>query len=276
MKTVVALGAPAARVASAFEEYSQYTVYKISKLAQDGARSLHLPPATSAEEYDANGVDMSALFKELPKEIIFVVCGGTLESAASLRLLQAMREAYITVVYIIPDRKFLNEEERLNERTVFHVLQEYARSGAFERIYLIDNVAVENALKADLTVKNYYKKINETIANTLHMLNVFQNSDAEFDEFSPLRDISRISTIGVATFENAEKSFYTLNNVEEKDYYFAISEEGMQREGLLQEIKKYITAHEEDMKINYSIFTTAYEDHYVYFVSHTSKIQTIP
>ena len=241
MKTVVALGAPAARVASAFEEYSQYTVYKISKLAQDGARSLHLPPATSAEEYDANGVDMSALFKELPKEIIFVVCGGTLESAASLRLLQAMREAYITVVYIIPDRKFLNEEERLNERTVFHVLQEYARSGAFERIYLIDNVAVENALKADLTVKNYYKKINETIANTLHMLNVFQNSDAEFDEFSPLRDISRISTIGVATFENAEKSFYTLNNVEEKDYYFAISEEGMQREGLLQEIKKYIT-----------------------------------
>jgi hypothetical protein len=105
------------------------------------------------------------------------------------------------------------------------------------------------------------------------MINVFENTPSTFQNCSPLADISRIATFAVGSFNGEEKDFFSLDKVEEKDYYFAMSKDKMAEEGLLEKVRAHMKKNSEDTRINYRIYSTEYDDDYVYSVLHTSKIQ---
>ena len=273
MKNIVALTKAAVRVAEAFENFPQYRVYKLSKHVSPGKRSYRMPALNHPEEYETARLPLKTFFKSIKKEVLFLVCGASVEAAASLRLLEQLKDRKTWIIYIVPERKYLNEVERLNERAVYHVLQEYARSGVFEKFFIVDNAQIEKILHEQLTVKDYYAKINEMVANTVHMINVFENTECEFQNSSELSPASRLATFGVGSLEGGSIPFFEISDIEEREYYFAINKERLSEQGLLEKGKAYMEKDSGNAKINYRIYSTEYETDYVYSVLHTSEIQ---
>jgi len=281
VKQIVTLGNVGAKIGDSFKEYPQYKIYKMGTTLPKNKSTFVLPALKTPEEYDSLTLDFKSFFRGLKGEVLFVVCPSSAESAACLKILQALykKGCTVTILYVIPERVFLSEAERLNERVVFHVLQEYTRSGVFERLYFVCNELLSSYPVSDgLNIVNYYDKINEFIVSTFHMINVFHHTEPVLKDVSDVRDISRIATVGFSSLdapEAEEQPFFLLDNVGEKSYYIAMNENEISGSGTLNKVKTYMTKNNVGKKINYSVHTTDYEQSYMYFISFSSQIQKI-
>ena len=89
--------------------------------------------------------------------------------------------------------------------------------------------------------------------------------------------MARISTFGVVDSEtDEESSFFSLDSPREKSYYFGVNEERLSTDGaLLSKIKKHTqgASESEHMRTSYAVYETQYEQDYIYFMSHSSKVQ---
>ena len=56
------------------------------------------------------------------------------------------------------------------------VFQQYARSALLKRVFLISNHHLENII-GNVPIVGYFDKLNEILVSTLHMINVFKNSE---------------------------------------------------------------------------------------------------
>ena len=72
--------------------------------------------------------------------------------------------------------ELLSEVKKMHERVTYNVLQEYARSGQIKGICLVSNTQLENILD-NVPIMGYHKKRNDFIVSTMHMINVYKNSD---------------------------------------------------------------------------------------------------
>jgi len=94
--------------------------------------------------------------------------------------------------------------------------------------------------------------------------------------FSTLPVSTKISTLGIVDVETGQENlFYDLAHPREKLYYYAINEEDLQKEsGLFKKIINQVKSKSEPgVRSSYSIFSTRYDDNYVYTIHHTSLIQ---
>jgi hypothetical protein len=272
MDKIIGLGKAGCNIACGFEKYPQYDVYKIDHRHNDEINCYVYPYYEDPELYDAYSPDLEYFFKHLSGEALFITCGGSKISSASLRVLQQVKiKAEVNVLYIKPDVSELSGAELLNENAVFNVFQEYARSGVFKSLIIVENKTIETIL-GGLPVFGYYDRINETIVSTIHMLNVFDNTDPVFNTYSDLHDPSRIMTIGTVNSKNSEEyTFYNLEEIREKKYYFAIPEEHLKSDqNLLKNIRENI---DQECDTTFGIYSTNYQDNHVYFLSRTTKIQ---
>ena len=97
------------------------------------------------------------------------------------------------------------------------------------------------------------------------------------DTFSEPYETARISTIGLFDIEAEEnKSFFSLDNVREMRYYYAINNDRLKSEGtLFKKIKQQIKDNATDQtKVSYGIYATNYERDFAYTLSYSSSIQT--
>ena len=275
MDTVIGLGKAGCAIADSFGEYSQYKAYKIDIGLSPSANTFSLKEGQNIEDYEKNCPDASKFFEGVSGDILFVVGGGGKSSLASLSLLESLRHCNISVLYIKPEEDFLAAEGKLINNLVFNVLQEYARSGIFDRLYLVDNVLVEKAIPPT-SLKNHYINLNEAIVSSLHMINVFNHIPSVTDTFSSLPIGTRISTIGfVEPKKNVDKMFFSLDNVSDRVYYYACNKMRLETENnLFGEIKNSLKRKmEADVRVSYGIFETDYDEDYIYCVAHTSAIQ---
>lgn len=277
MKTIVGLGSAGCNLADEFAKYPQYKIYKIDTglkgLKKDGIYAL--PRQKSHEDYEAKCPSMKNFFKDVNGEVLFIVGGSGTVSGAMLNILQHLKRCKISIMYIKPDLEFLSETKRLQERVVSGVLQEYARSAVFERIYLVNNVSVESVV-GEVTVKDYYKSLNKAIVSSFHMINVFNHSKPVMTTFSTPIQTARISTFGFFDLESGEeKMFFPLDYAREKLYYYGINSETLENDGkLLKKIKKKAKEKVENkLKVSYGIYPTSYEENYGYILSHATLIQ---
>ena len=104
------------------------------------------------------------------------------------------------------------------------------------------------------------------------MINVYNHIEPVVDTYSKPPAGRRISTIGFYDTENNEnKSFYSLDNVGEMRYYYAINKEKLETDGdILKKIREQIKSETET---SYGIFSTNYDQDYVYTVANSSEIQ---
>ena len=272
---VVGLGKAGCSVADCFSKFPQYNTYKIDANIQ-GQNCFSLPRCYSHEEYEQKCPDFSEALADISGELIFVLCGAGRVSGCALRLLEQFSDVSITILYVEPDCSLLSEVESTQETIVKNILQEYSRSGIFERIYLVSNSNIEKSI-GDIPIMGYYNSLNQAIVNTFHMMNVFKNSEPVLGTFTEPHEIARISTLGVVDIEkDEEKWFFDLQIPRDVVYYYGIGENDLKTDGsLFKKITNYTKGKlKENINVSYGVYETAYEQKYCYCVKHSSVVQS--
>lgn len=273
---VIGLGGAGCSLVDRFGEHEEYKAFKIDSSNYEGQLNYYqLQEKDSFEEYERDSHDLTDYFKNIKQESMFVVGGSGDTPGASLWILQHLQKYPTNILYIRPDLELLAQGARAKERALRGVLQEYGRSGLFEKVYLIDNCVVENFLD-EVAIARYYDSLNDIIVSTMHMINVFDNSTPMMRTTQKPLDVNRIATIGVMDFETGEENlFYPLDLVREKTYYYAINKEKLENDGsLIKKIKTQVKAKiDEHTRVSYAVYPTDYDNDYVFCKAYTSKVQ---
>jgi len=274
MQTIIGLGAAGCNIADKFSSYPQYTVYKMDNDLKRTPTTYGVKQCKTPEEYEESIGSLKRFFKNLSGDVLFIVSASGLISGASLSILQHIKHCNLHLMCVYSDADLLGEVGKMQQRLTSNVFQEYARSGVFERTLLIDNVFLEKVI-GDVPVIGFYDKLNTLLVSTTHMINVFEHSDSVMDNISPPHEISRIATYGFVDFESGqEKLFFPIDNVREKVYYYAINEEKLKKSNdIRKKIISQIKENSVDTKVSYGIYSTQYEEDYVYCVAYSSTIQ---
>ena len=277
MDAVVGLGSAGCAIADCFSQYPQYEIYKIDTEIEAGKNNFAMPHQISSELYERECPDMTKFFKNFDENtnVTFVMSGGGKIAGASLRVLEAIKNCNINILYITPDISLMGGRKYILNRISFHVLQEYARSGLFEKISLIYNPAIESII-GDVPVKGYYDNLNEVLASTVHMVNVFSNTEPVFDNVGETEEHHRICSYGIINPETGEENLlFPLDNVREKVYYIGISKNALSDGSYFKELKSSMRkkAEDEDVKISFQINETKYDENYAYYIAYADETQ---
>ena len=274
---IVGLGQAGCRIAERFKEYPQYNIYKID-VGTKGKNCFNMPKQEHPEKYEEKfpAKKMKTFLNKIRGNVLLITSCGNI-SGAILRIMEYLRpKCKIEVLYVKPDRNTLGKINSLQENLVFGVLQEYARSAVIENTYIVSNAQVYKILK-NVTVKEYYDKLNELIVSTFHMVNIFKHSESAINTFSNPIAPARIASIGLVDYHSGEeKMFFSLDYPREKRYYYAMPEEVLEKDGkLLENIQEQIRQNKEhkQTKSSYGIFSTKYSEIYAYCVAKASYVQ---
>lgn len=271
---VIGLGKAGCAIADAIGEYPQYTAYKIDNGVK-GPRSFSFPVYDHPEKYESEAPDLSGFFKNIDGDVVFVLSGASKIAGACLKILEQLKHCSITVLYIKPNLDTLEDIKVKMHRVCFGVLQEYARSAVFERIVIVDNDVIESIL-GDVPIIGYYDTLNKPIVWTFHMLNVLMNTEAVMGNVSETKETSRLSTIGTVNFDTGEENmFFSLDSVREKCYFYLLRGDDLKKSGsLLKTITKQVKSLEtEEARSSYAIYSSEYDQNYVFSFYHTPYIQ---
>ena len=274
---VIGLGQAGCNIADMLSQHPQYKVYKVD-IGLEGKRCYDVKPQKGPEEYEENVPSMKTFFRGIKGETLFIVGGSGSISAMCLRIMEQIRDkCELSVLYVRPDTSLLSKNKTLHEKATYSILQEFARSGLLKMLYLVSNINLENIL-GEVPIIGYNSKINELLVSTIHMINVFKNSEPVMGKIEEPAEASRIATFGISDIEgNEEKSFFSLDRAKEKCYIYSINEERLKTEGDLR--KKIVStvkaqAETEDLKVSFGVFPTNYQQDYCYILNYTSIIQS--
>ncbi len=283
MEVVLGIGDIGCAVVDNFKNQDEFEVYKINNKTR-GNRSLSLKTQKTFSSYEIeaekNSNKITGLFDEIEEDdFVTVFLSGVDKVAGSaLVTLEILRQKTknLEVVCINPDQEFLNKEKKENSLFVTGVLQEFARSGMINMIYLIDLNKVEEII-GDVPLTEYEKSLYNLIASTCSMIKFYNNSSPLLDNRSKAKDISRIATYGVSSFKNKvqEDLFYELKKPAEKIYYYGMSKKELENDGkLLRKIKSHVKSIENDeVSLSFAVFETSYEQNMVICQVLTDKTQ---
>jgi len=279
MQNIIGLGRAGANIAKGFSEYPQYNIYTIDSERHEGNHFL-FPKCETHEEYESATPDLRGYFKEIgdDEEVLFIIGGAGAISGASLTILEQLKRCKIHLLYIKPDISLISEKRAMRERVTYNILQEYARSGVFERIILIDNLELDK-IAGGAPVIGYYSELNKILISAIHMINVFNHSKSVMNTIAKPLEMTRITTLGVLDMEkNEENLFFSLTATREKSYYYAVNSEMLKTD---RELFKTITNQlkekiiEGKLKISYGIYSTQYKKNYGFLIARSSMVQGI-
>ena len=277
MINVVGIGNAGCQIAEDLSQYPQYAIHKVDVGIPESGGSFPITKRSSPEEYEEKF--SKRIFSDLKKikgETLVIVAGGGAVSNCTLRVLEAFRGEKIQVLYIKPDTDFLSAGAQTLDKIVFGVLQQYARSGAIDKMYIVSNSHIEKVV-GKIPLSSYYKQLNNIIASTFHMLNVYRNTAPVVSSLAEAPSLSRISTIGIGTMERVEdQMFFPLDFVTNKMYYFAINSARVDKdEDLLGKIKLRVKDEDPTVTTGFGVYSTSYEKDYIYIVADAKIIQGV-
>jgi hypothetical protein len=265
---VVGIGEGAKNLIESFEQYREYKTYHLGEDV--------LGDFSSMADYESN-FSVTAVKKVLKdidenSEVLYIVEGGGDITGVSLRILDILKKASVTILYIVPDRSALNEQERENEDLTFRAFQDIVRSGALKQIILIDLERVETFL-GDIPLENYDKVLAHNIVNTFAMLNYFDHIDPVKTTKKKLPVAVRISTLGLLNSEEEEFMFYDLKHTKDKEYCYGVTDKEMKKSSLLREVRNKIKSASKETRCYYSIYLIDSEENQKYIRAHTDICQ---
>jgi len=276
MDTIIGLGNAGCNIADMFGTYSQYNIFKLDVGLEKSPNSFPLQEHSKIEDYEEKQPNFHSFLRDIHGEVLVVIGGGGKISSASLAILECLKKkCKINILYIKPSISFLNETQQKLEKLVYNVLQEYTRSGVFEKILIVSNEEVESII-GGVPVNKYYEKLNESLVSTIHMINVYKHNAPVTDTFIELPIGARIASIGISNLEKKEdKMFFSLDNVSDVVYYYAYNKDKLESDvGLMNKIKEAISSKKsEGVRVTYGIFETDYKEDYVYCINYSSIIQ---
>ena len=271
MQTIICLGPKACDIGELFEKNNKYKVKLIDKNIE-GENCFSLSNHPTPEDYEKKCPDMTNFFSDVTEEITFITSGDCDVLSASLAILSYLKNKNLNILYLKPTKNF---NINLVDKVAFNVFQEYARSGLFKKIFLIDETQIELFL-SDIPISDWYENYLELIYKTYVSIDSLNDKEAVIDNYFPPKDLSRISSFGFYHLENdVENMFFELKNIDDKCYNFVINETALKTDNkLFKLIKENIKNKAVDnTKISYRIHSTNNEKTYCYVLAHTKFIQ---
>ena len=289
MRVIIGLGEAGCNIADQFAKYPQYRIYKIDvglesfedlviDVGQDERiKNFAMQIQQTSEDYEKNCPPMDKFFKDIrdDDEVLFIAGGGGKIMGASLRVLETIKNSKLSVMYVKPDLELIGGKKYILDRISYYVLQEYARSGMFERIYLVYNPSLEEMI-GDVPVKGYFDKLNETLVQVVHNINSCKQLKPVFENRSDPEDHVRVSTIGTVHAETGvERMLFPLSDTTDKIFYIGVGKEVLENGEFFKQLKINMKkkAELENVSVSYVINETPHENSYVYVVAHTDEIQ---
>jgi hypothetical protein len=272
---VIGLGDAGCNIADSFAQYPQYKIFKIN-VDIEGKGCYNIPILETAEEYESYDYPkIRSFLKGVKGETLFIIGGSGKISCGSLRILENIKRLPVSILYIQPDLDMLDDTQKSQEKLVRNVIQEYTRSGIFEKVCLISNNSLDKIV-GGAPIIGYFDTLNELLVPSLHMINFFSNNKAVSGGIPKAKNTHRIYTVGIFdTQKNEEKMFFSLDSSRNKCYIYGVSEEKLKTDKkLMNKIKKQIESKkEENLDISYAIYPTDYEYDVGYVIERTPIIQ---
>jgi len=267
--SVIGLGQAGCNIVKKFADFPQYKCVTLDT----GLESTYvIVRQDTPEGYEKRYLRLIKLKKKITKDVLVVTSAGVI-SGCLLRLLQQLTKGKynVSVLYIKPEKHNLIEHKKLQENLVFNVLQEYARSAAINKMYIVDNDRMATAV-GEVPILDYYNQINTAIVNTIHMINVFQHEEPVMHSEIPLSPTSNIATFGTMEFKTGNLFlFFDLDNVRRHVVYYGIPAERLETDvSLMTTIKTQMSNYDD---VDYRIHSTEYDSIYVYCSAYATAIQ---
>jgi len=279
---VIGLGKTGCAIAEQLTKYPEYRIYKIDA-GIDERGSLSLDPQPDMESYEKS-IDQKEVETYLRSikpndEVLFIVEGGDPISGISLRVLETIKDSRLTVLYICPDRLMSSEVQKRDDKVAFNILQEYARSGMFENIFLIDRPTVETLI-GDVPIQDYERSISYFIAYVVAMINYFNHTDPILANKIEPHTISRLATFGVSSLEEDQqdiKLLFPLEPARDVHFFYGVPEKMLSEDvSLMKKIKAHVKSYKKtNISSSFSVYSTDFEDLMVLCTAYSSQIQPL-
>ena len=277
MDKVIGLGKLGCAIAEELTAYPEYRIYKIDgDIDERGSLSIGEHGDMASFEVNVDTDEVGVYLRSIKKkdQVLLIVEGGDPISGATLKVLETIKDVKLNVLYICPDRQMISEVQKRDDRIAFNVLQEYARSGKFENIFLVDKLKVEGWQV--VPVNEYEKTISYFVAYVVAMINFFSHTKPVLANQSIrpillaswlmayLRWKKRIKTsifvpTGGSRISTFSMEFHSRNSLDTT---------------LVKRIKEHVKSYKtEDVSTSFSVYETTLEAMIVLCVAYSSKIQ---
>ena len=269
---IVGLGSVGCDIAEQFLQYKQFTVHKICEDIENDDQSFCIPAFEKPEQYETN---FPSIPFNLEEELTLILSGEDTCSLSCLRILEQYKNLELKIIYIKPDLKFMNPTQKMIDRAVYGILQEFTRSAKINSMYLIDLKLVADTI-GKVSLRERQSKLYSTVAYSYYMKNMFDNVQSVFEKTIDTPTTYCIRTFGVMDFETGiEKMFFPLDKIREKSYIYYINKEELEEDtDLFDHIEQQINAKfTEDLKVSYSIFESPLSETNVFVIAKTPYIQ---
>jgi hypothetical protein len=141
-------------------------------------------------------------------------------------------------------------------------------------LWLFDNKSV-GEIVGEGTLSNYYKNVNEAIANVLINLMWFKKTQPIMGNVHEPKDHSRICSVSVGNIQNhSERRYFPLNDVTETCYYYSISSAEINNNSdLIPIIRTNILNEQENKVATFGIWKNSSVHSFFYSIKYTHFIQ---
>ncbi|MHA2219510.1 MAG: hypothetical protein ACXACY_26675, partial [Candidatus Hodarchaeales archaeon] len=130
MISMIGIGTAGCNVVELFSEHREYNVFLFSEGQKDTKTTRYLPKLENPEDCEKINIDLSLdkTIEDIQERIQVFLCGSSFSANYTLKILEQLKDRKIDIFYIRPDVELLIGRTKLQERAIFGILQQYARS----------------------------------------------------------------------------------------------------------------------------------------------------
>ena len=280
MDKVIGLGKLGCAIAEELTAYPEYRIYKIdTDIDERGSLAIGKLGDMSDFEAKIDMEDVEIYLRSIKKKdsVVLDLEGGDPISGCVLKVLESINHASLSVLYIAPDRQMISETQKRDDRIAFNVLQQYARSGMFETIFLVNKSQIEE-LAGEVPIDKYEKTLSYFVAYVVAMINFFNHTDPILaNKISP-NIISRVATYGVSSLEDNSQEVSLLFPLEKSTdihFFYGIPKPDLSEDSsLVKRIKNHVKQHKtDDISASFSVYETTLDSVIVLCVAYSSTVQ---
>ena len=278
MISLIGIGEAGCNVVSLFESHKEYNCFLFSEEQENTKYTRKLPRVAKAEDCEGEAPKLSSYkTKEaIQNRVQVFLCGSSFSANYTLAILEQIKDRQIDIFYIKPDVDLLIGEVKLQERAIFGILQEYARSGLFNSFTIFSNPAIEKTI-GEIPIKKYFEMINKNIYYAVHYLNVFDHTTPLVGNLSKPSEVQKIRSVGIISVDKlSEQWYYNLQEDRDVAYYLCIATERLENDGKLHaKVVQSLKSKPRNAfkNVTYAIYESPYESDFGFCVAHTNFIQ---
>ena len=280
MDKVIGLGKLGCAIAEELTAYPEYRIYKIdSDTEERGSLSIGVFGDMQAFEQNLDVDEVAVYLRSIKPtdEVLLVVQGGEPISGTVLKILETVKDSKLNVLYVCPDRQMISEVQKRDDKICFNILQEYARSGRFDNILLVDQLKIEE-MAGHVPVNEYEKTISYFISYVVAMVNFFKHTKPILANPIKPSPESRVITYGVSSLEEDSKDInllFPLENTKDIHFFYGVPKEELEQDTtLVKRIKEHVKSYKsEDVSTSFSVYETTLDSMLVLCTAYSSTIQ---